>query len=179
MRFLFWIFLFLIFACDHKYQSRIVEDNRDYISDFFLASNKEIVKSEDLMIDSLINMSSEEFSKDSSGIRVLINKENISNNLGQMPQDGDLVKVAYNCIVLENVNSFSDLNMLDTDTTIFQIGYSKQIRGMNYAIKLLKIGESAKIIIPSYLGFGVSGYGELVPPYSTLLLNIKLLNLKS
>ena len=52
MRFLFWIFLFLIFACDHKYQSRIVEDNRDYISDFFLASNKEIVKSEDLMIDS-------------------------------------------------------------------------------------------------------------------------------
>ena len=63
MRFLFWIFLFLIFACDHKYQSRIVEDNRDYISDFFLASNKEIVKSEDLMIDSLIKMSSGEVRK--------------------------------------------------------------------------------------------------------------------
>ena len=47
------------------------------------------------------------------------------------------------------------------------------------AIKLLKVGESAKIIIPSYLGFGVSGYGELVPPYSTLLLNIKLLNVKA
>ena len=53
------------------------------------------------------------------------------------------------------------------------------MKGVNYAIKLLKVGESAKIIIPSYLGFGVSGYGELVPPYSTLLLNIKLLNVKS
>ena len=65
------------------------------------------------------------------------------------------------------------------DTIVFQLGYSKQMRGLNHAIKLLKIGESAKIVIPSYLGFGMSGYGKEVPPYATLLLNIKLLNIKS
>ena len=52
------------------------------------------------------------------------------------------------------------------------------MRGLNYAIKLLKVGDKAKIIIPSYLGFGLSGYQQSVPPYSTLLLNIKLLNIK-
>ena len=52
------------------------------------------------------------------------------------------------------------------------------MRGLNYAIKLLKIGDKAKIVIPSYLGFGMSGYGKEVPPYSTLFLNVKLLNIK-
>jgi FKBP-type peptidyl-prolyl cis-trans isomerase len=64
------------------------------------------------------------------------------------------------------------------DTLTFKIGYSKQMRGLNYAIKLLKVGDKAKIIIPSYLGFGLSGYKQSVPPYSTLLLNIKLLNIE-
>jgi len=49
---------------------------------------------------------------------------------------------------------------------------------LNYGIKLLQIGDKAKIIIPSYLGFGMSGYGKSVPPYSTLLLNVKLLNIE-
>ncbi len=95
MKFLFWIYVFFIFSCHQKHQSRIIEDNRDYISDFFIASNKEIIKSEELMIDSLIKMSSKEFLKDSSGVRFLINKENISYQLGRMPQDGDVVQVAY------------------------------------------------------------------------------------
>ena len=78
--------------------------------------------------------------------------------------------------IRDQFNSFNDATMLDT--LVFQIGYSKQMRGLNYAIKLLKIGDKAKIIIPSYLGFGISGYGKLVPPYSTLFLNVKLLNVK-
>ena len=64
------------------------------------------------------------------------------------------------------------------DTISFQIGYSKQMRGLNYAIKRMKTGDKAKIVIPSYLGFGMSGYGKTVPPYSTLLLNVQLLKIK-
>ena len=52
------------------------------------------------------------------------------------------------------------------------------MRGLNYAIKLLKVGYKSKIIIPSYLGFGMSGYGKSVPPYSTLILNVELLNIE-
>ena len=176
MRLLICFFFLLVFACYKNQQSPIIDDNRDYASDFFLASNKEIIKIEDLMIDSLIKLSSQEFIRDSTGIRYLINKKH-DQLKSIMAKEGDVVQVAYDCVVFENVNSFNDVTMLDT--LVFQIGYSKQMKGVNYAIKLLKVGESAKIIIPSYLGFGVSGYGELVPPYSTLLLNIKLLNVKS
>ena len=84
--------------------------------------------------------------------------------------------VAYNCVVFEESHVIS--NNLLIDTISFKIGYSKQMKGFNYAVKLLKVGDKAKIIIPSYLGFGMSGYGKSVPPYSTLLLNVKLLNIK-
>jgi peptidyl-prolyl cis-trans isomerase A (cyclophilin A) len=90
--------------------------------------------------------------------------------------DGDVVSIAYNCFVFDDIANIYDSHL--TDTISFKIGYSKQMRGLNYGIKLLQIGDKSKIIIPSYLGFGMSGYGKSVPPYSTLLLNIKLLNIE-
>ena len=104
-----------------------------------------------------------------------INK-NTNNHHFRYAKDGDNVSVVYNCVVFEQSDVIS--NNLLIDTISFKIGYSKQMKGFNYAVKLLKVGDKAKIIIPSYLGFGMSGYGKSVPPYSTLLLNVKLLNIK-
>lgn len=177
MRLLVFFWFFFIIACNTKHQIRISDEKKDYLSEFFLESNKEIVKFEDFMIDSLIELSGLFFLKDSSGIRILIDNKNKVQKLHKTPKDGDIVEVAYDCILFEELENLSHYSMIDT--IFFQLGYSKQMRGFNHAIKLLKIGESAKIIIPSYLGFGMSGYGKEVPPYATLLLNIKLLNIKS
>ena len=177
MRLLIFFCFFLIIACNTKHQIRISDEKKDYLSEFFLESNKEIVKFEDFMIDSLIELSGLFFLKDSSGIRILIDNKNKSQKFHKTPKDGDIVEVAYDCILFEELENLSHCSMIDT--IVFQLGYSKQMRGLNHAIKLLKIGESAKIVIPSYLGFGMSGYGKEVPPYATLLLNIKLLNIKS
>ena len=92
------------------------------------------------------------------------------------PQNGNFVTIAYDCVVFDNSDLLNNHDF--TDTLRFKIGYSKQMRGLNYAIKLLQIGDKGKFIIPSYLGFGMSGYGKVVPPYSTLLLNVKLLNIE-
>ena len=115
------------------------------------------------------------FTRHETGIRTLIDSS-INLQKYERPIDGDNVLVAYNCVVFEKYTDVLDNSFIDTLS--FKIGYSKQMRGLNYAIKLLQIGDKAKIIIPSYLGFGISGYGKLVPPYSTLFLNVKLLNVK-
>ena len=141
----------------------------------FIIMNKEIIKKEEKTIDSLLKLSNIPFLKDSTGVRVAINYKN-HNALSFYPKDGNTVKITYNCVVFDNLNNiFEDILI---DTISFKIGYSKQMKGLNYAIKLLQIGDKAKIIIPSYLGFGMSGYGKTVPPYSTLLLNVQLLNIK-
>ena len=62
------------------------------------------------------------------------------------PKEGNIVTLEYNCVVFESINNLLDEKL--TDTLSFKIGYSKQMKGLNYAIKLLQIGDKAKIIIP-------------------------------
>ena len=170
-----WILLFIISSCKYQYQDRIQTDKANDMTDFLIDFTKTIIDDEEKMIDSLLLLSAIPFKKDSTGIRINIDHQFYSDTLGY-PQDGDYVSILYNCVVFDDIELISDDIFLDTLT--FKIGYSKQMRGLNYAIKLLKVGDKSKIIIPSYLGFGLSGYKETVPPYSTLLLNIKLLNIK-
>jgi len=170
------IILLFFISCKHPYQQKITVETDSHIENFFIHANKKIIRNEEVKIDSLISEVSMPFFRDSTGIRFLI--DSYSNFVDSFiyPIDGDVVSIAYNCFVFDDVENIYDSYL--TDTIRFKIGYSKQMRGLNYGIKLLQIGDKAKIIIPSYLGFGMSGYGKSVPPYSTLLLNVKLLNIE-
>ncbi len=54
------------------------------------------------------------------------------------------------------------------------------IKGLNYAIQRLKIGQSAKIILPSHLAFGAGGSTNgLVPPFTPLVYQVKLIDIKN
>ena len=169
------ITLLMLVSCQYQYQERIQTTEPDVMKDFLIDFTKKMINDEEELIDSLLGLSEIPFEKDSTGIRINIDY-NINNEAIVYPEDGDQVSILYNCVVFNDIDLISDDIFLDTLT--FKIGYSKQMKGLNYAIKLLKVGDKSKIVIPSYLGFGLSGYQQSVPPYSTLLLNIKLLNIK-
>ena len=164
-------------SCNNKYQYPISDKSENSFNEILLLKNKLLVKSENKFIDSIINISNLNFFTDSTGIRILVDKKNNNYKSDTRPIDGDEVFIKYSCVVLEDKSSFKQLPR--DDYLNFKIGYSKQMRGLNFAIKSLKVGDEAMIIIPSYLGFGLTGYNDLVPPHSTILLNIKLLNIKS
>lgn len=53
------------------------------------------------------------------------------------------------------------------------------IEGLNYVIKKLLVGQSAKIILPSRLAFGARGsFNKTIPPFTPLLYEIKLLQIQ-
>lgn len=53
------------------------------------------------------------------------------------------------------------------------------IEGLNYVIKRLLVGQSAKIILPSRLAFGSRGsFNKTIPPFTPLLYEIKLLQIQ-
>tara|TARA_B100001250_G_C19770568_1_gene776979 strand:- start:459 stop:983 length:525 start_codon:yes stop_codon:yes gene_type:complete len=172
---LFFVLLFLI-ACQSSYQKKINNPSNNHIDNFFINANKTIIQNEELKIDSILESSTMSFVKHHLGIRFFLEDTRTSTVSAEYPKDGDLVIIEYSCHVFDDLNDLMIDNIVDT--LGFQIGYSKQMRGLNYAIKLLSVGDKAKIIIPSYLGFGMSGYGKVVPPYSTLVLNVKLLNIE-
>ena len=168
-----FLFIIVVFSCTKRYQSRVTHEY-DISKDILIEANRIIIQGEENKIDSILANSTTYFTKDSSGIRLFIEPNNQA--AYNKPKDGDNVLVAYNCVLFENHTIIDDNSLIDTIS--FQIGYSKQMRGLNYAIKRMKTGDKAKIVIPSYLGFGMSGYGKTVPPYSTLLLNVQLLKIK-
>ncbi|CAG0965972.1 MAG: FKBP-type peptidyl-prolyl cis-trans isomerase [Bacteroidetes bacterium] len=53
------------------------------------------------------------------------------------------------------------------------------IKGLEIALKGMKKGEKSKIIIPSQLAFGSVGSPEIIPPYTTLIYDLEIVNIKN
>ncbi|MFM7473966.1 MAG: FKBP-type peptidyl-prolyl cis-trans isomerase [Crocinitomicaceae bacterium] len=49
---------------------------------------------------------------------------------------------------------------------------------MQEGIKLMRVGEEAKFILPSYLGHGLLGDRYTIPPQAILYIDVKLLEIK-
>ncbi|HAF27850.1 MAG TPA: peptidylprolyl isomerase, partial [Bacteroidales bacterium] len=55
---------------------------------------------------------------------------------------------------------------------------SSLIPGLNEAVQLMPVGSVWRVFIPSALGYGEKGLQNLVPPYSALVFDIELLEIK-
>ena len=76
---------------------------------------------------------------------------------------------------------FLDGRMIDFNDSlgIYYDDSLQLIKGLNYVIKRLDVGQSAKIVLPSPLAFGMRGsFNKTIPPFTPLLYEIKLLQLK-
>lgn len=88
---------------------------------------------------------------------------------------GKKVKVAYQ-------GFFLDGKPVDIKEQTFEYSYGtpdQLIKGLNIVIGSLKKGETTKIIVPSRLAFGELGSSNgSVPPYTSLVYNIKIIDIK-
>jgi len=48
------------------------------------------------------------------------------------------------------------------------------VNGLEESMKLLREGDSATIIIPWYLGYGMKGKEPKIPPYTSIIYQIKI-----
>lgn len=60
---------------------------------------------------------------------------------------------------------------------VSQLNSTGLINGWSLALMQMHVGDSARIVIPYSQGYGTSGNGTLVPPYSNLLYDIKLVDI--
>lgn len=93
---------------------------------------------------------------------------------GVSPQPGDSVKVHYKGFLIEG-DKFDSSYARNKPLTI-KLGANDVIPGWEEGIALMHKGGKAKLIIPSHLAYGDQGYGESIPPYSTLIFEIELLD---
>jgi FKBP-type peptidyl-prolyl cis-trans isomerase FkpA len=60
----------------------------------------------------------------------------------------------------------------------FKLGAGQVINGWDQGVAGMKVGGSRTLIIPSELGYGARGAGAVIPPHSTLLFDVELLDVK-
>jgi FKBP-type peptidyl-prolyl cis-trans isomerase len=112
------------------------------------------------------------FDKTESGLRYKI----IQKGNGKKAEAGKTVSVHYTG-QLENGKTF-DSSYPRKKPIEFPLGKGHVIEGWDEGIQLLQVGDKARFVIPSYLGYGTSGAGGVIPPNATLVFDVELMDVK-
>ena len=112
------------------------------------------------------------FEKTESGLRYQF----IQKGDGKQAENGKTVSVHYEGS-LENGKVF-DSSYPRKKPIEFKLGIGQVIEGWDEGIALLKVGDKARFVIPSDLGYGPAGAGGVIPPNATLIFDVELMDVK-
>ena len=121
--------------------------------------------------ETLSNQTSEEFVTTSSGLQYRILNEGSGND---SPGPKSLVSVHYRG-KLTNGLEF-DSSYKRNQPASFPV--NGVIQGWTEALQLMKEGDKWELIIPPDLAYGSKGAGNIIPPDSTLIFEIELIEIK-
>lgn len=103
--------------------------------------------------------------------------EDIVEGTGPSPSTGQTIVVHYTGW-LENGKKF-DSSVDRNDPLVFQIGVGQVIQGWDEGVISMKVGGKRKLTIPPEMAYGDRNVGNgLIPPNSTLIFEVELLDIK-
>lgn len=109
--------------------------------------------------------------KTESGIYYTMEKE----GKGENAKAGDTVSVHYTGTLLDGTVFQSSR---ETEPISFVLGQGQVMQGWEEGIALFKKGGKGKLFIPSPLAYGPQSRGEVIKPYSILVFDIELVDIK-
>ncbi len=96
---------------------------------------------------------------------------------GRLPAPGDRMKAHFVISLLGGGQLYSTRDQ--GNPIEIEIGREFDNPGVTEGISLMRKGAQATLIVPSKLAFGEEGRGEFVPPYSTLIYEVEVVDLKT
>lgn len=133
--------------------------------------NSKFAKQEEIDINLYLNMRPKwEMSETGSGLRYWVYEAGDGEELST----GDLAEVEYSVGLLDGTECYATAS---DEYVEVMLDHSEVETGMQEALKLLKVGDKAKIIVPSHIGHGLLGDLDQIPPQRTLVIDLTLLGI--
>ena len=98
----------------------------------------------------------------------------VKKGTGAQAKAGDMVKVHYTGKLISG--EIFDSSIERNKPIEFTLGVGQVIPGWDEGISMMKVGEKAKLIIPSKIAYGPNGIKDVIPPYSTLVFDVELIS---
>lgn len=115
-----------------------------------------------------------EKNKENPAIKTLpsgLQYEIITEGNGKKPAETDQVRCHYEGTLIDG--TLFDSSVKRGQPAVF--GVNQVIQGWVEALQLMTEGSKWKLYIPSELGYGANGAGEMIPPHSTLIFEVELI----
>jgi len=112
------------------------------------------------------------FTETKSGLRYQI----IQKGTGKKAEKGNMVSVHYKGQLVDG--TVFDSSYKRNEPIDFEVGVGQVISGWDEGILLLQVGDKARLVIPSDLGYGSRGAGGVIPPNATLIFDVELMAIK-
>ena len=94
---------------------------------------------------------------------------------GEQPQDGQTAQIKFTATYLDGT-LLGDSDQLGDHYDV-QIGQNRVLRGLEEGLRLMRVGEKARFVLPYSLAYGENPYGN-IPSYSNLVFDVELLDIK-
>lgn len=135
-------------------------------------------KEQQLLGDYLDKLVSEGHDIDTTDLGIYYIMVEEGDSIIQYPQTGDTLVVGYTGYFIDgSLFDASDFHSEDGKYE-FVLGVDPMIEGWNDGIKKINKGATMQIIIPSEYAYGSQGYGNAIPPYSTVIFVVQIFEIR-
>lgn len=160
----------MIISCSAKQTDKRININ-DSIEEALINANKHVLKTEDRQITDYLARYNIPAETSPTGVRYLI----VSKGEGENITKDHLVTIKYEVRSLTGELFYSSDSHGDKT---FRMGKGEVEPGLEEILLLMKRGNQAKVIIPSYRAWGLTGDGDKIPPKATLVYEVEIINSK-
>ena len=162
---------FFLIACQSDSQKEnLAKVRSSEMKEPLLHANKGLVSKESTEIEAYISRRQWKMQSTGSGLRFLIYK----NGNGPLAEAGKYAFINYKISLLNGNECYRSKDKPER----FLIDQDNVESGLHEGIKMLHVGDKAILILPPHLAHGLIGDQEKIPPLSTIIYDIELVDIK-
>jgi FKBP-type peptidyl-prolyl cis-trans isomerase len=133
---------------------------------------RERYQDESSLLQTYLNENYEGLKPEASGIVFI----SLSPGMEDKVEEGDVVYLEYSASFLSGKQFYATNAGEPFEFTVGEQG--QVLKGMELGVKRMKLGEKARIIVPSHLAFGESGASTgIVGPFKTIIFDVELVKI--